>query len=183
MILRLCATCAALLAVGACDDASDSRTIAGQYTLLTVDGIGLSDYTMEDSTGTLVILASGGLDLCGDGRYEIHIIQRYENGDSQAVVVSSGEYAWDGVTLTLVDSGSVALLTASVAGGVIIVQTDDHEYEFLKLVQLPPRTAPECGPVTTSSRIASSGSLVIDHWPGSRLFHTTHPPCTLSVAA
>lgn len=147
MILRLSAACAALLGVGACDDASDSPTIAGQYALLKVDGIGVSDYTMEDSTGTLVTLDGGGLTLCGDGRYRIDVAQRYENGDSQRVLVSSGEYGWDGVTLTLVDSDGLAGLTALVTRGVIVVQTDDHEYEFLKLAQLPPRTAPDCGPV------------------------------------
>lgn len=134
--------CAVLLPAGACDDAGD---ITGQYILLGVDGIDVRDYTMENSAGTLVTAAGGGLDLCSDDRYRMTVSHRDENG-KQRIVVSSGEYRWFGVTLMLLDSGDLAPMTASVEGGLIILQIDDHEFEFLKLVQLPPANPPDCGP-------------------------------------
>jgi hypothetical protein len=72
------------------------------------------------------------------------VSHRDEHGYWQGVLVSSGEYAWDDVILTLVDSGGLAPMTGSVAG-VIILQKDDHEYEFHKLVWLLPGS-PDCGP-------------------------------------
>jgi len=142
MIFRLSAACAVLLPAGACDDAWDIRA---QYLLLEVDGIPVSDYTMENPAGTLVTAAGGGLDLCADRRYRMNVSHRDENG-KQRLVVSSGKYAWNGVTLRLVDSGDLASMTASVTGGVIILQMDDHEFEFLKLVRLLPDHPPDCAP-------------------------------------
>jgi hypothetical protein len=129
MILRLSVVCAVLLPTAACDD---TRDIAGQYVL-----------TREDSAGTPVTAAGGELTLCGNGRYIMSVTHRDEHGNWQPVVVSSGEYRWFGVTLMLLDSGDLAPMTASVESGVIIVQNDDHEYEFLRLVQLPPASPPD----------------------------------------
>ena len=141
--LRSCAAIVALLPAAACNDGGD---VAGQYIPLKVDGIPASEYAMEDSAGRLVTAAEGGLDLCGDGRYRMNVMYSDESGQ-QVVVVSSGDYERDGVVLTLIDSGGRALLTASVSGGLITVSVDGHEFELLRLVQLPPFAPPDCGPV------------------------------------
>ena len=130
-----------LLPFGACDD---GRNLAGQYILVAVDGVDASEYLMENSAGQFVTAAGGGVDLCGDGRYRMNISYRDEDG-RQVPVVSSGHFERNDATLTLVDSGDLGPVAASVTGGLLTVQMDAHEFELLMLVQLPPFTPPDCG--------------------------------------
>ena len=123
-----------------------------------MEGIAASDYTMEDSDGAPVTASGGGLDLCGDDRYMMNVTHRDESGQRVAVA-SSGNYGWDGVMLILMDSGDLAPLTASVTGGVIVVQLDAHEYSFIKLIQLPPFTPPDCGPLAARSGVSQPSAM------------------------
>lgn len=136
-------TCAFMI-VGACTEMTDSTTIAGQYTLLRVNDTDVSGAEIMDSVGTVVTLDAGSLTLCGDRSYSMEILRQSTDGQLNRLVLSEGYYTWNGTTLTLVKSAGLEADVSEVRRGTILVVADAQKYEFYKLVQLPPRAAPEC---------------------------------------
>jgi hypothetical protein len=130
--------------VGACTEMTDSTTIAGQYTLLRVNDTDVSGAEIMDSVGTVVTLDAGSLTLCGDRSYSMEILRQSTDGQLNRLVLSEGYYTWNGTTLTLVKSAGLEADVSEVRRGTILVVADAQKYEFYKLVQLPPRAAPEC---------------------------------------
>jgi hypothetical protein len=136
-----------LLATVGCgeDLPTGSTRIVGQYVLTGFEGSrNLPCCGQTDASGTVVTIAGGALQLgwnTPDGTYEWDVVRKYDyaNGTSQQLQsrFSSGTYTWDGQTLTLVDSTGLAPLTGAVTGGIIALRNPDHQYEFLRLIQLP----------------------------------------------
>lgn len=103
-------------------------------------------YARKDSSGvfaTVDSLDAQGLELGGDGTYIWGITPNYTYPNGTIItgtpfIFSSGKYTWDGKTLMLVDAQRLGPTTGLVSGNVIRLQTREHQYEFLKLPQLPP---------------------------------------------
>jgi hypothetical protein len=147
MTVRSIAACAVLLATVGCAGQvpTGPTSVAGQYALTGFEGSrNLPCCRQTDSSGTVVTIAGGGLQIGWNtptGTYEWDVVRKYDyaNGTSQQVQsrFSAGTYTWDGQTLTLVDSAGRVPMTGAVTGGILIVRTQDHQYEFLKLIQMP----------------------------------------------
>ena len=118
--------------------------LQGNFDLGAVDGEVVEvHFTLEDSAGVVSTYEGGQMVLRCDGSYRIHLSVVQDDGGRHNLVLSSGDYVWNGATLDLVDSGG-HILTASVAGSVIVVHAGGHAFEFYKLVRKPPGNAP-CG--------------------------------------
>ena len=139
---------ALLLAPLACrgNSFTDLPSIAGQYTVVRVDGQVPPCCAKPDPSGTYATTDSvdaAELDLHGDNTYTWGITPNYRYADGSGVggtpfVFSSGTYTVDGQRLILNDPGGLGTTVGSVNGNLISVPTRDHQFVFAKLIQLPP---------------------------------------------
>ena len=139
----------AMLVIGACGTLDPDPTAAGQYVLVGCRDVGGGSpgCPETDSAGTVVTVVDGqlliGAPVNPDGMYDMHLTLRYEdlNGTSEQVasLFSSGTYSADETTLVLVDDfGGPAPITGTIDGSKITLLVGGRQYEFGRLVLLPP---------------------------------------------
>jgi len=124
--------------------------VVGQYGWLTFDG-GLPTCCVSDSAGTRVSVIGGELDIASgtpSGTYQMWLVKRYDSSSGSPmeadVKYASGAYVWDGQTLTLegagltpADSGTSGRAVGSFTGGLLTILTQNHKYQFIRLIQMP----------------------------------------------
>jgi hypothetical protein len=126
MVLRSIICCAALIAVASCVDPTNNLPkITGQYVLIGLDGV---DGVSSDSLSGLLQVGWNVPPGTYDMRVALPVVDSF---------TAVGNYAWDGQTLTLTDSKIATPMSATKAGGLVIVQRGGHSFTFMQLVEFP----------------------------------------------
>jgi len=136
------------LALVACQGStSPGPTIAGQYALISRDGIGVPCCATKDSGAYAMVDSVDGatIDLTGDGVYTWSVTPNYTYSSGVEVTGTSfifeyGNYTWNGQTLTLLHAsgaGPNSPISGSISDNVIALQLQGHEYQFMRLIDTP----------------------------------------------